>query len=236
MATNNNINFANQTVKGTPTTADSLWLYDVADANKLKQSLISNYPPINAQQISQYNAGGLGIFTASLPGQFGSTQSDSITTGLGSLLNTRVVLIPFVVPVAWSPTKMYIPVKVGLAASSVTMGMYASSNGLPTGAALTAASVATTAANTLVNVTISASLSANTLYYAAIQLSSSVTLAVQVAQVAIGPAGANSAVSVTINAGYYSYTNSYSAGTLPTISQPSLSNTPQQNAPVIACA
>ena len=95
-----------------------------------------------------------------------------------------MVFVPFYVSTSYTTTALYTIVKTGVAASTVTMGIYAATPGnsgtfsnFPTGSALAVGSVATTANNSIVNVSIVTTLSANTLYWAAIQASTSTTLA-----------------------------------------------------------
>lgn len=243
MATNNNSNFANLTVKSTPTTSDLLILSDQAANGVEKQSAISNFPAINAQQITQFNTAVGATFPATLPGLLGSLQSSSLTQTMGVLLNSNVVFIPFYVSIPWSLSSMTAIVSVGLAASTITMGVYAStpaSGGtfanLPVGSPLAAGSAASATSNALCTPTVSTSLSANTLYYAAIQISSAVTISIQVSKMCFGCNTINSASSgATMATSLYSIGHVYSAGTLPAITQASISSSVVSYCPTINC-
>lgn len=226
MTTNNNCNMPHLTVKSSPGSSDRIPLVDQAASNTLKQVNISDLPTVNGQQMSQYGSGLL-IFTASLPGMYGTTQSNSITQGIQASLNSNVHLFPFYVPVTFSVTKLYVPIVTGLAASTVTMGIYAATASgafvnCPVGVPLTAGSVATTSSSTLVFATVSATLNANTLYYAAIQASSAVTQSIGVVILNLAQTGSMNLVGGVPEAGYFIYANAYSAGTLPTITSGSL--------------
>lgn len=243
MATNNNTNFPHLTSKATPTTSDILFLSDQADSGKFKQSTVGSFPALNAQQVTQYNPSGFGLFSCQMPGMLNDVQSDSITQSMGTILNGSVFLVPFYLSTAWTVTALYLIVKTGLAASTATMGIYAStpaSGGThankPVGSALVAGSVATTASNSIVNISFSQALSANTLYFAALQLSSSTTLAIAVGGINFGSAvvtGVNGGITAHLGS-ILTYSSAYSAGTLPTLTQTSIANTALNYCPIMA--
>lgn len=224
MANNNSINFPNSTTKSTPTTSDILLLSDQAAGGVLKQAAFSTFPAPTSL-LSTDNSATVASFCASLPGAFSVTQSDTFSQGF-SIQNTSISLVPFYLTTTWSATSIQTIVKTGFAGSTITMGIYASANGRPSGAALTAASVASTANNTLVSATISASLSANTLYWAALQASTSNTnLAITIGKYNFSAPNlflySTSTGVWTLSCAFY--TNTYSAGTLPSITPASVS-------------
>lgn len=218
MSVNDNINFPNLGAKSTPTLLDSIPISDVAAAGALKLATFGSFP-IPTSTINLDNFSLTGSVIAALPGAMSSIQSDSQTVALGAFINSNFFCVPFFVGESWAATFMDIIVKTGLAASTVTMGIYASSNGLPTGAALTVGSVATTANNTLVSVGISTTLSPYTIYWAALQASSAATLALTFSQLNVSAPNilvyASSTGAWTCNG--IAYSRAYSAGTLPTI-------------------
>lgn len=219
MTTNNSINFANVTTKSTPTTSDLIPISDQAASGALKLSPYSGFPAPTTL-ITTDNFSTVGSFCASLPGTFSETQSDTQTQSPGQF-NTRFWIVPFYVGIPWTATKIQTIVKTGVAASTITMAIYASVSisGEPTGAPLTQGSVATTTSNTLVTATISTSLSAYTLYWAAIQASTATTLALSLGLINVGAPNVLTQVGSLgiwlMNS--FSYTNTYSAGALPTI-------------------
>ena len=62
----NSINFPEWNAKSTPTTSDILMLSDQAASGALKQSPVSGFPALNAQQVTQYSTSGLGEFSCSI--------------------------------------------------------------------------------------------------------------------------------------------------------------------------
>lgn len=217
MTSNNAINYANQTSKASPTASDLIILSDQANSGKLAQSPFGNLPAPGSL-ITTDNSATLASFCASIPGTLSTTQSDTQTIGYAGILTSYVSFVPFFVGVPWTATKIQCIVKTGVAASTLTMGVYNSVNGSPSGAAITAASVASTANNTLVSATISASLTANTLYWAAIQ-GSSTSLAITMG---LQNASAPNLFVYASSTGTWSmysniFANTYSAGTLPTV-------------------
>lgn len=240
MATNNNVNFPNLTAKGTPTTSDIMELSDVAASGIPKQAPIGNFPALNAQQITQFNPSGFAYFSCQLPGMFNDTQSDSIAQSLAISLNVNVLLVPFYLSTNWTTASLSIVVKTGLAASTATLGFYAATPAdggayanWPTGAPLAVGSIATATSNAIATASVATTLSANTLYFAAIQLSSSTTLTIAVGKYnfASTVVTANSGSAITPN--FLTYANSYSAGSLPTLTQSSLAMDGNLYGPII---
>lgn len=175
-----------------------------------------SYPPTNAAQKA--------IFTnyriAGVPGLFSSaTLSDSQTDNLDGELATKVIFVPYFAFQAVSFQQIRLFVVTGVAASSVTAGYYASdANGLPTGAALAVGTATTTSsASQVVIGSLTINLSANTLYWFAVQASTSTTLAISTAPLGLAPGYDIAAPAATISQRWIGQTNTYSAGVLPTI-------------------
>lgn len=234
MTTNNAVNFANLATKTTPTLSDGIPISDQAAAGLPKDSLLNTFPPTTII-LGIDNKTTTASVAACLPGSISVTQSDTQTVAINISINTGFWAIPFYVTESWAATRMDTIVKTGVAASTVTMGIYASALGLPTGAALTAASIATTASNTLVSATISVTLSPYVLYFAAIQASTSTTLALMAGLLNVGAPNILTYASSTgtwTNNGL-GYTNTYSAGSLPTINPANLFGTSVNYVPLM---
>ena len=244
MSTNNSINFPNLTVKSTPTTSDLLEISDQAAGGIPKQSPISGFPALNVQQITQYSAALNDKFSCSMPGQIGSTQSDSLTQVMGVILNSNIVFVPFFLSTAWTTTNLNIVIKTGLAASTATLGIYGSTlssagvtyANFPIGAPLGVGSVSTATSNSFATASVAAALSANTLYWAAIQLSSAVTVAIAVGNLNFGLYSYTTANigSTSFVTNVLTYANTYSVGSLPTLTQSGLAVTIAPYCPIIA--
>lgn len=172
-----------------------------------------------------------------LPGVLSSLNSDNITQAVD--MHTQVILMPFCLDTNWTGSFLATYVVTGLAASTVTMGIYGITYAypdLPSGAPLVVGDVATTVQG-IVDFAISLKLNQNTLYWAAIQASSSVTQAFQVIQTNLcssGPTLITAGIGLT--PALYTYVNSYSAGTLPTINPASLTTVSGLFTPVIYLA
>jgi hypothetical protein len=169
-----------------------------------------------------------------IPGAFSSTFSTNLAQTIN--MNTQIYFVPFYLQSNLTTTSIGTYIVTGLAASTVTLGIYAAqsnSTGLPNGAALGAVSMASTAQGA-VSGALAVALVKNKLYYAAIQVSSNVTLAVQVALKNLHPGSYNT---VTAGTGYVpstiAYTNAYSAGTLPSVTPGSVAGIQKQYEPVI---
>lgn len=233
MGVNNSLNFPNLTTKTTPVTGDIGLIADSAASNVIKQATLGTFPGIPA---GSFLAGGALI--AAMPGALSITNSNTQTQSLASTLNSRVYLQPFCVNAAMTVGTVGCYVITGVAASTMTVGIYASNGSLsapqPTGNALGAVSIATTANNTYANGAVSIALSPKTIYWAAIQTSTATTLSLQCTQMNVCCNIANAAVSGT---GYQplniTYTNSYSAGTLPNINPVSLNTVVNTYTPVM---
>lgn len=173
-------------------------------------------PPISAASA----AIGTGFAFVCTPGLFSSTTfSDTQTDGLNTYLSGSVVFVPFFSFLAYSPTQIRCNVKTSVAASTVTMGLYASdANGLPTGSTIAVGQVATTGTGSKAVSGLTMAMSANKLYWFAIQGSTSTTLALSTATLAVNQGiNMNNGPGTTFNNRWLAQTNSYSAGTLPTI-------------------
>lgn len=222
----NALNFPNLTTKSTPTTSDILLISDQAAGGALKQATFGSFPGPTSL-ITTDNSPTIASFCACMPGMASNIQSSTDLQGY-SVQNTYVGLVPFYVGVPWTATKLQIIVKLGFAASTITMGIYNSVNGQASGAPITAGSVASATSNTLVSATISASLSANTLYWAAFQGSATNSnLGVTLAQMNCSSPAiftySSSTGTWTQTIAIYPFT--YSVGTLPTITPASIINT-----------
>ena len=166
-----------------------------------------------------------------LPGLFGPGTSNNITQSID--FNTNVNFIPFYVSAGITTTLFEVMVTTALAASTCTVGIYASVSGQPSGAALGAVSIATTATGNQSG-SLAIALTANTLYWAAVQCSSGVTQALLVSQLNNypgSPGGGFGATSYTPS--IYQYSSVYSAGTLPTVISASLSGAGTGYGPMI---
>lgn len=231
MSNNNAINFPNQTTKTTPTTSDVILISDQADSGKLKKATFGSFPAPTSL-ISTDNSTTVASFCACMPGALSATQSDSAAQGLAQSI--LIIFCPFYVGTPWSATQMQTIVKTGFAGSTVTMGIYGSVNGQPSGAVLTAGSATSTSNNTLITATVSASLSANTLYWAALQASATNSnLALTLGKLNVS---APNMFTYSSSTGVWTMQvcymlNTYSAGTLPTVS--GLTITPFNYLPII---
>lgn len=156
-----------------------------------------------------------------LPGMFGSTVSDNITQSIN--YNQALFLMPFFLNTALTTSNIGTLVKVVLAASTATLGIYASNASMqPNGAALGAVSVDTSSLSNTQSA-LAVSLSANTLYWAALQLSSNATLAVATPILNVFPGAPGGSFGLTsYNPANYSYAHTYAAGSLPSITPGSL--------------
>lgn len=155
-----------------------------------------------------------------LPGTFTHTLTGSNLSNTMNF-NTSIWFSSFYVPRKYTMTSLSTYVQVGLALSTVTLGIYSNQGGpsgdLPLGAPLVVGQAATTA-TAIATVTVSLVLNPNTLYWAAIQSSSNVTQAFQVGQSAMN-CGTDSGITTAVGLvpAAIMLTNTYSAGALPTI-------------------
>lgn len=228
MAQNNSSNLTQLATKSVPTTSDLVSISDAAAGGIPKQATIGSIP-FSPGQITTENLALISIVSTGIPGMFANAQSTTQTQSMASQLNTNVLFVPFYVSRSYTVTGGKFLTTVGVAASTVTMGIYAATvggtfNNFPTGAALTAGSVATTASATYSAVTLSTTLTPNVLYWAAMQASTATTLSLGVVQLNISNPNIITQIAATgtWTANVLSYANSYSAGTLPTITQSSL--------------
>lgn len=205
MATNNSVNNTGTTQAAGDNTTK------VATTSFVQAAL----PPINH---------GMTGYFCGLPGAFGGTISNNLTQGMN--MNTNIHLMPFYLSADLTVSAIRTFVTVGVAASTITMGIYnAQTSGLflPTGAVISAASIASTASTTVVTATLNAPLIGNRQYWAAIQVSTNTVLSVNVNSLNMHPGNFFSNNGTT---GYYPtpllYANTYSAGTLPSITPGSL--------------
>jgi hypothetical protein len=196
----------------------------------------SNYYTIASQSQSIISTG-QSFIIAAMPGTITSTQSTTLTQSQNTVLNSNVVVWPFICPNNALITAAYVDVAVGLAASTVTVGVYAD-NGLNTqpaaAAALGAVSIAT-ASTGLQTASFGTSFNiyANQVYWCALQISSAVTLSLGNTSMTVcnqPAAGGN----IFYSNGTYIQTlsNAYSSGTLPTWTSGSRNN--QQYLPYVA--
>lgn len=158
---------------------------------------------------------------AALPGVLGVTQSTTLTQTQGTLLNSNVVCFPFILPTNAILNSASINVSVGLAASTVTVGVYGDNGyeSLPSGAALAAVSIATaTTGVKLANFSSTVPMYAGQFYWAAIQCSSAVTLSLvnNIMNTALWNAGGGYSNLMTPGMNLSTLAHAYSAGTLPT--------------------
>lgn len=158
---------------------------------------------------------------ASLPGVLGVTQSTTLTQTQGTLLNSNVVCFPFMLTTNGRLFSATIQASVGLAASTVTVGVYGDNgyNSLPSGAALGAVSISTaTLGVKTANFSASIPMYAGQFYWAAIQTSSAVTLSLvnNILNTALWNSGGGYTNIMTPGMNLQTLANSYSAGTLPT--------------------
>lgn len=233
MGINNSLNFPNLTAKTTPANADLALIADSAASNAVKQAQVGNFPvaPVSSMLLG-------GALIAAMPGSLSNVNSNTQTQSLASTLNSRVYLIPFVVNAAYTTTSVGAYVITGVAASTITVGFYNNNGSLsapaPTGAALGAVSMATTANNTFVSGALAVALQPKTIYWAAIQASTATTLSLQATQMNLTCNMSCAAVSGT---GFQplniTYVNSYSAGTLPSITPVSLGTQVNTYTPVV---
>lgn len=240
MAVNNSINFAHVATKSAPTASDIIFLSDQAAGGANKQATIGSIP-FASGQITTENKSAIGIATLGIPGMYSATESNSQTQSKASLFNTSVIFIPFYLSQSWAVGAMRFMVVTGAGSSTVTCGIYASStsgtfNNYPTGSALTVGSVATTSSNSYPNCTLSAAtLSANTLYWGAFQASTATTLSLSVTQLNIDHSNIISQVAASSSwtTNILTYTNTYSVGTLPTLTQSSIAITASNYLPTM---
>lgn len=155
------------------------------------------------------------------PGTFSTTYSTNLIQSLN--FNAAFFVMPFFVTTNLITTTINTYCVVGLAASTITMGIYKSltvvDNSFPTGVAIAAGSAASTVQGAI-SVSMAVTLNQNTLYWAAIQLSSAITLSSQVGLQNLNAGNYSYVLAGTgLSPAVVSYTNTYSAGTLPTINQ-----------------
>jgi hypothetical protein len=168
----------------------------------------------------QNNLSSLTWIIAALPGMLGSTYSTTQVQTQASLLNSNVVAMPFIVYNNCQIAIAEINVSILAAASTATVGIYASrgDNIAPAASSLGTVSIATT--STGLQQTSFASpvqLYANNVYWAAIQTSTATTLSLGnvILNTLQQPTAFNN-VSYGQSGTYVStLSNSYSAGTLP---------------------
>ena len=159
---------------------------------------------------------------ASLPGQFGSQYSDTQTQSLAATYLNNLVLFPFTVNSAFVIANMRCFVNTGVAASTITMGLYAAvtsgaNQNYPLGAPLIAGQAASTSSATIISVPTVITLTPGNLYWAAIQASTATTLSIGMASLNLGNPNYVYAAGSTLVAQALVYPNVYSAGTLPTM-------------------
>lgn len=240
MATNNSINFAQLSTKSAPTTSDIVLLSDVAASGANKQATIGSLPIVGGQITIENKTNGL-FATLGIPGMFSATTSNSITQSKTTLLNTSVVFVPFYLSQSWAVTAMRFTVVAGNVTGTATCGIYASStsgtyNNFPTGSTVCVGQATTNINNTYVSCSLSAAtLSANTLYWAAFQTSTPGLLSILMGQLNIDHSNIISQVAASSSwtANILTYTNSYSAGTLPTLTQSSIAITASNYLPTM---
>lgn len=251
----NPINFPQLTAKSSPVGADILMVADSAAANALKQSTLTQLLASSAGTTQTANDAstklattayvdavtppltytqGLYNLICAIPGAFSSTFSTNQLQTIN--MNTAIYFVPFYVQANYTTNTIGCYVVAGLAASTITLGIYQAvnnSSGFPNGAALGAVSMASTAQGA-VSGALSIALQKNKLYYAAIQVSSNTTLSVQMALKNLHPASPNT---ITVGTGYVPsvifYTNAYSAGTLPSVNPGSIAGAQKTYEPVI---
>lgn len=235
----NSLNFANLPTKSTPTTSDLVLLSDQAASGALKQATIGSLP-LSGGQLTIENQLRFNQFSPGIPGMFSGSLSNSQTQSLATLFANNVIFVPFYISQSWTTTSINICVTASAAASTCTAGFYASStsgtfNNMPTGAPLAAASANTTTA-TVQSIIVSASLVKNTLYWAALQLSTATTLSIQIGQLNIDHANIISQVAASAlwTANILTYANVYSAGSLPTLTQSSIAITASNYLPILS--
>ena len=238
MTSNNSANIANLPNKSAPTASDIVLLSDQAAAGIAKQATIGSLP-FNSSQLTIENQLRIGEFSMSMPGMFGGSLSNTQSQSLASTFTSNVIFVPFYLSRAWSTIGINICVTASAALSTCTAGFYASStsgtfNNFPTGAPLAVASANTTTA-AIQSVIVSASLLANTLYWAALQLSTATTLSIQIGQLNIDHPNIITQVAASNlwTANILTYTHTYSAGSLPTLTQSSIAVTPSNYLPIM---
>lgn len=180
--------------------------------NNLTNNITSQIAPISITYIPCTIAGNL------------ISSSTNISQSMN--FNTSVWFTPFFVNFSYTITALSSYVVTAVAASTITLGIYANqgagNNDLPSGAALAVGQVASTSQG-MKTITISQALNPNTLYWAAIQVSTNTTLAMQVALQGLNCGGVNFiSAGVGLLPGSLSYTNTYSAGTLPSVTSASV--------------
>jgi hypothetical protein len=173
---------------------------------------------------------------AVLPGVLGVTQSTTLIQTQGVVLNSNVVCFPFILPTNARLTSASISVSVGLAASTVTVGVYGDNgyNSVPSGAALTAVSIATASSGVKTgNFAATIPMYAGQFYWAAIQCSSAITLSLvnNIMNTTLWNSGGGYSNILTPGMNLQTLANAYSAGTLPTWS--GLANSFQAYLPLI---
>lgn len=179
----------------------------------------SNYYSIGYPDNTTYVATPSGgtVFVAVLPGILTPTMSDTITQGNGALFNSNVIAWPFVPNTNGFIVTARIEAAVGLAASTVTVGIYEDDgSGLrPSGNDLGAVSLNTATSGVKLSTFGSPiPLLANRTYWAAIQCSSDITLALTNIQLSSWDVPNNQA-SPTASLTVQALANAYSAGNLP---------------------
>lgn len=194
-------------------------------ANNITNNATNN----NSPNVTPVSGGNL---LCCLPGCF--TQNNSTNLILGLNFNTSVWFVPFMASNLYTMTALKTYVVTGAAASTITLGVYGIGlSGLPSGAPLVVGQAASTAQGTI-SIAVSLPLNPNTVYWAAIQVSTNTLLATQATQVNINNSLGNYiSVGVGLVSGALSYTNAYSAGTLPTVSPVSVNITQVTGMPVI---
>lgn len=233
MSNNDSVNLNNLATKSTPTTSDLVFLSDASSGLLVKQATIGSLP-LPSGQIVPTNSVFLFKLLMGIPGMFSSGASNTQTQSQGVLLNSNVVFIPFLSSIPFTVSTATIFVVTGLAASSVTIGIYsagvggsqnnypATNTALRTGTASTASSGVTVPINFT-----SLTITANLLYYLAIQLSSAVTLSLTNIQLNAGNPNPMSQIAASSSWSplIFTYTNVYSAGVMPSIISSSVNRT-----------
>lgn len=156
-------------------------------------------------------------FVPTYPGTLSNTLTDSITTSTQADLNAYVWFWPFAIPYNFTINFGSISVHTVLASSTCNLGIYASNSSqtAPTGSPLAVANISTEFLG-MQEAAMSSSvpLKAYKTYWAAVQASSNVTLALYQAPYSFQARGSGQ-VGTEFYSSVYRQTYTYSAGTLP---------------------
>lgn len=181
-----------------------------------------------------------GVSCGALPGLFTNTTSNSQTASVASTLNTKVLFIPFMVGDNMLVSQIQVGIVTGAAASTITAGIYAGTTSgtyknFPGGAPLAVGQGNSTTSGSTLAITLGSSIQLEEakLYYIGIQCSTATTLSIATCKTSFGTATFLLAGSGTWTQLHFTYTNTYSAGSLPTLTNTSIGATQLTDLPLL---